>query len=122
MKKMGTALLCQNPPRHMTRDIDRVCRGNARDYGIVETQVFAVRFNSPDLGIFGEACILNCCGGTDRVMEGVGDVDSKAQIDSDSAWHFEPIFVDLKRLIFESSVRAGNPSFVAAPSGPEILP
>ena len=28
----------------------------------------------------------------------------------------------LKRLIFESSVRAGSPSFVAAPDGPEIRP
>src|ERR1700752_5500479 len=28
----------------------------------------------------------------------------------------------LKRLIFESSVRAGSPSFVAAPDGPENCP
>ncbi len=28
----------------------------------------------------------------------------------------------LKRLIFESSVRAGSPSFEAAPEGPEIRP
>jgi hypothetical protein len=28
----------------------------------------------------------------------------------------------LKRLIFESSVRAGSPSFVAAPDGPETRP
>jgi hypothetical protein len=28
----------------------------------------------------------------------------------------------LKRLIFESSVRAGSPSFVAAPDGPETCP
>jgi hypothetical protein len=28
----------------------------------------------------------------------------------------------LKRLIFESRVRAGSPSFVAAPDGPEIRP
>ena len=28
----------------------------------------------------------------------------------------------LKRLIFESSVRAGSPSLVAAPDGPEIRP
>ena len=28
----------------------------------------------------------------------------------------------LKRLIFESRVRAGSPSFVAAPNGPEIRP
>jgi hypothetical protein len=28
----------------------------------------------------------------------------------------------LKRLTFESSVRAGSPSFVAAPNGPEIRP
>src|SRR6266851_3425428 len=28
----------------------------------------------------------------------------------------------LKRLILESSVRAGSPSFVAAPNGPEICP
>jgi len=28
----------------------------------------------------------------------------------------------LKRLIFESSVRSGSPSFVAAPDGPETCP
>jgi hypothetical protein len=28
----------------------------------------------------------------------------------------------LKRLVFESSVRAGSPSFVAAPDGPETCP
>ncbi len=28
----------------------------------------------------------------------------------------------LKRLIFESRVRAGSPSFVAAPDGPETCP
>jgi len=38
------------------------------------------------------------------------------------SWHLEPIFVDLKRLICESSVRAGSPSFVAAPDGPETCP
>jgi hypothetical protein len=37
-------------------------------------------------------------------------------------WNLEPIFFILKRLIFESSVRAGSPSFVAAPDGPETCP
>jgi hypothetical protein len=37
-------------------------------------------------------------------------------------WNLQPIFFILKRLIFESSVRAGSPSFVAAPDGPETCP
>ena len=37
-------------------------------------------------------------------------------------WNLEPIFLILKRLIFESSVRAGSPSFVAAPDRPETSP
>ena len=37
-------------------------------------------------------------------------------------WNLEPIFFILKRLICESSVRAGSPSFVAAPDGPETCP
>ena len=35
-------------------------------------------------------------------------------------WHFEPIFVDFETLEFESSIRAGSPSFVAAPDGPDL--
>ena len=35
---------------------------------------------------------------------------------------FEVVLVDSKRLIFESSVRAGTPNFAAAPVCPEIRP
>jgi hypothetical protein len=57
--------------------------------------------------------------------------DRKALVDGDSkaAESTQPArgtlnryLLILKRLIFESSVRAGSPSFVAAPDGPEIRP
>ena len=60
--------------------------------------------------------------GTGRQQLLLGNADPEAENRHQPGGGLNRYLLILKRLIFESSVLAGTPSFLAAPEGPEIRP